>query len=439
MTNTTPPPQCGRVCTPTEQQQHQEETPVCYKTPECNFDYCEKKPIETEEVCYITADCKFDYCVKRPDYQSLDVEDPSANDPAKSTALLRQLGILDRFLVLWILLAMIVGVLIGYYVPNVQPAFATVQFGSVSVPIAIGLLVMMYPVLCKVQYEQLPSLLSARAVWVQILISLVLNWIIGPIVMTGLAWATLPDLPGFRTGVVLVGIARCIAMVMIWNQLSGGDANFCAILVAINSILQIALFSPYAILFINIIPSWFGANTSDEALQGLAIWPVAQSVLIYLGIPVVAGFVTRFALRRLKGGHWFDTVFLPHFGPLALIGLIYTIVVMFANQGHHIIANIGSVFRVAVPLFVYFNIMFFLTFFVLKFMGVNYSLVVTQSFTAGSNNFELAIAIAIAVFGIDSEQALAATIGPLIEVPVLLILVHVALLLEKKLKWKNLE
>ncbi|ORZ11930.1 arsenical-resistance protein [Absidia repens] len=334
---------------------------------------------------------------------------------------------------------MIVGVLIGYYVPNVQPAFATVQFGSVSVPIAIGLLVMMYPVLCKVQYEQLPSLLSARAVWVQILISLVLNWIIGPIVMTGLAWATLPDLPGFRTGVVLVGIARCIAMVMIWNQLSGGDANFCAILVAINSILQIALFSPYAILFINIIPSWFGANTSDQALQGLAIWPVAQSVLIYLGIPVVAGFVTRFALRRLKGGHWYDTVFLPHFGPLALIGLIYTIVVMFANQGHHIIANIGSVFRVAVPLFVYFNIMFFLTFFLLKFMGVNYSLVVTQSFTAGSNNFELAIAIAIAVFGIDSEQALAATIGPLIEVPVLLILVHVALLLEKKLKWKNQE
>jgi ACR3 family arsenite transporter len=206
-------------------------------------------------------------------------------------------------------------------------------------------------------------------------------------------------------------------MVMIWNQLSGGDPDFCAILVAVNSILQIALFSPYALLFINIIPGWFGATLSDDALQGLAIWPVAQSVLIYLGIPVVAGCVTRFALRRLKGGYWYDTVFLPHFGPLALIGLIYTIVVMFANQGHHIIENIGSVFRVAVPLFLYFNIMFFLTFFALKFMGVDYSLIVTQSFTAGSNNFELAIAIAIAVFGIESEQALAATIGPLIEVP----------------------
>lgn len=228
-------------------------------------------------------------------------------------------------------------------------------------------------------------------------------------------------------------------MVMIWNQLSGGDPNFCAILVAVNSILQIALFSPYAILFINIIPGWFGAAPSDNALQGLAIWPVAQSVLIYLGIPVVAGCVTRLALRRLKGGHWYDTVFLPHFGPLALIGLIYTIVVMFANQGHHIIENIGSVFRVAVPLFIYFNIMFFLTFFTLKCMGVDYSLIVTQSFTAGSNNFELAIAIAIAVFGIDSEQALAATIGPLIEVPVLLILVQVALLLKSKLKWKNKE
>ncbi|KAI8332080.1 arsenical-resistance protein [Chlamydoabsidia padenii] len=311
---------------------------------------------------------------------------------------------------------MVVGVLIGYYVPNVQPAFATVSFGSVSVPIAIGLLVMMYPILCKVQYERLYSILSDRAVWVQMLISLGLNWVIGPIVMTGLAWATLPDLPGFRTGVVMVGLARCIAMVMIWNQLSGGDSNYCAILVAVNSILQIALFSPYALLFINIIPSWFGAH-QEESIQQLSIWPVAQSVLIYLGIPLVAGVVTRFSLRRLKGSQWYDSVFLPHFGPLALIGLIYTIVVMFANQGHNIIDNIGSVCRVAVPLFVYFIIMFFLTFFTLWFMGLDYSLIVTQAFTAGSNNFELAIAVSVSTFGINSDQALAATIGPLIEVP----------------------
>ncbi|CAO3651649.1 unnamed protein product [Cunninghamella echinulata] len=361
----------------------------------------------------------------------------NTSSPTKPTGLVKQLGILDRFLVVWILLAMIIGVVIGYFAPNVQHSFETVQFGSVSVPIAIGLLVMMYPVLCKVQYEQLPMILSDRHVWFQILISLVLNWIIGPIVMTALAWATLPDLPGFRTGVIMVGIARCIAMVMIWNQLAGGDPNYCAILVAINSILQIALFSPYAVLFINVVPSWFGATSSNDADMQALVWPVAQSVLIYLGIPLLAGVVTRFSLRKLKGASWYDHVFLPHFGPLALIGLIYTIIVMFANQGHHIIENIGSVCRVAVPLFVYFIIMFFLTFFILKAMGVDYTLIVTQSFTAGSNNFELAIAVAIGTYGIGSEQALAATIGPLIEVPVLLILVHVALFFKRKLNWKK--
>ncbi|CAO3639525.1 unnamed protein product [Cunninghamella echinulata] len=389
----------------------------------------------TQEICYITDDCKFAYCTKNPsDYQAM-INTSSANN---ATGLIKQLGILDRFLVVWILLAMIIGVIIGYFVPNVQHSFETVQFGSVSVPIAIGLLVMMYPVLCKVQYEQLPMILSDRRVWFQIFISIVLNWIIGPIIMTALAWATLPDLPGFRTGVIMVGLARCIAMVMIWNQLAGGDPDYCAILVAINSILQIALFSPYAVLFINVIPSWFGATTpSGDADMDTLIWPVAQSVLIYLGIPLVAGIVTRFSLRKLKGNEWYDRTFLPHFGPLALIGLIYTIIVMFANQGHNIIENIGSVCRVAVPLFIYFIIMFFLTFFTLKAMGVDYTLIVTQAFTAGSNNFELAIAVAIGTYGIASEQALAATIGPLIEVPVLLALVHVALLFKRKLHWKK--
>lgn len=330
-------------------------------------------------------------------------------------ALVRQLSFLDRFLVLWILIAMIVGVVIGYYVPSVQTAFQTVQFHSVSVPIAVGLLVMMYPVLCKVQYERLPSILVTRQVWIQIGISVFINWIIGPIIMTALAWATLPDLPGFRTGVVMVGLARCIAMVLIWNHLADGDADYCALLVAINSILQIALFSPYSVLFINIIPSWFGASI-DSAIH-VDVEPVAISVLIYLGIPLAAGAVTRFSLMGLFGRKWYENKFLPWVGPWALIGLLYTIIVMFANQGHQIIDNIGSVFRVAVPLFVYFVIMFFIPFFVLKRIGIPYELVVTQAFTAGSNNFELAIAVAVGTYGIHSEQALAATIGPLIEVP----------------------
>ncbi|KAI7856352.1 arsenical-resistance protein [Circinella umbellata] len=350
-------------------------------------------------------------------------------------ALLRQLSFLDRFLVLWILLAMIMGVLIGYYVPGVQQSFETVQFASVSVPIAIGLLIMMYPVLCKVQYEKLPSILMTRQIWIQMGISIVLNWIIGPIIMTCLAWATLPDLPEFRTGVVMVGIARCIAMVFIWNHLAGGDPDYCAMLVCMNSILQIALFSPYSVLFINIIPSWFGAPT-DTAIN-VDIWPVAQSVLIYLGIPLAAGMVTRFAFIYTIGRQWYERNFLPYVGPWALIGLLYTIVVMFANQGHQIIDNIGSVFRVAVPLFVYFVIMFFIPFFGLKSIGMPYELVVTQSFTAGSNNFELAIAVAVGTYGINSQQALAATIGPLIEVPVLLALTYVALILEKKMNWSN--
>ncbi|KAI8975229.1 arsenical-resistance protein [Mycotypha africana] len=331
---------------------------------------------------------------------------------------------------------MIIGVIIGYFAPNVQKSFATVQFGSVSVPIAIGLLVMMYPVLCKIQYEKLHLILSKKSIWAQIGISIFINWIIGPIVMTALAWACLPDLPGFRTGVVMVGLARCIAMVLIWNTLSGGDENYCAILVAVNSILQIALYSPYAFLFINIVPSWFGAPPNQAIL--VDIWPVAQSVLIYLGIPLVAGFITRMTLRWCKGNEWYKEKFLPHFGPLALVGLLYTIIVMFANQGHHIIENIGSVFRVAVPLFCYFVIMFFVPFFVLKMLlRTPYELVVTQSFTAGSNNFELAIAVAVGTFGINSEQALAATIGPLIEVPVLVVLVYITLYLKKKLVWKN--
>ncbi|CAO3677348.1 unnamed protein product [Umbelopsis vinacea] len=380
----------------------------------------------TTQPCLKSDECNYDYCY----VETID-KDVEAKD------LLHKLSFIDRFLALWIVLAMVVGVLIGYYVPGVQPAFATVEFSSVSVPIAIGLLVMMYPVLCKLQYEQLPIIFKKREIWIQIALSFVLNWVIGPILMTGLAWATLFDLEGYRTGVIMVGMARCIAMVLIWNQIAAGNADYCAILMVVNSVLQIALYSPLCVLFINIVPTWFGGHV--DAQIALEMWPVVQSVLIYLGIPLAAGFLTRVILVRLTSLHWYETCFLPRIGPLALIGLLYTIVVMFANQGHHIVDNIGSVFRVMVPMFCYFILMFFGTFFICRAMGFPYAQAVTQSFTAGSNNFELAIAVAVGVYGINSDQALAATIGPLIEVPVLLILSYVSLWMKKKLQWKKIE
>ncbi|KAI9271852.1 arsenical-resistance protein [Phascolomyces articulosus] len=330
---------------------------------------------------------------------------------------------------------MVIGVLIGYYVPGVQHSFETVQFGSVSVPIAIGLLLMMYPIMVDVKYEKLYKILVSKPIWIQIAISILINFVIGPIVMTALAWATLPDHAEFRAGVVMIGLARCIAMVLIWIHLAHGDDTFGAMLVAINSLLQIALYSPYAVLFINIIPSWFGAET--QMTVHVEIWPVAQSVLIYLGIPLLAGLATRYTLIHFKGRPWFEDKFVPFMSHLALIGLIYTITIMFANQGHQIIENIGSVFRVAVPLAVYFCIMFFATFFALKALGVPYEIVITQAFTGSSNNFELAIAVTVGTYGIRSAQALSATVGALIEVPVLLALTYVAMLFRRKLNWST--
>ncbi|PFH48607.1 hypothetical protein AMATHDRAFT_180210 [Amanita thiersii Skay4041] len=332
---------------------------------------------------------------------------------------------------------MIIGVIIGEFCDNVQEAFDTVRFDSVSVPIAIGLIVMMWPILTKVQYEKLPQIFSSSRIWIHIIISLTLNWIFGPLVMLGLAWATLPDLPTYRTGVILVGLARCIAMVMIWNQLARGEANYCAILVVINSVLQIVLYSPYSLLFINII----GGQDSIHVSYG----EVAISVLIYLGIPLVAGVITRYGVQLVTSKAFFERRFLPVFSPLALLGLLYTILVMFAYQGHHIIHNLGPVFRVFVPMILYFIIMWTSAFVLIYYFtrkGVGrhdtfgYQMAVVQSFTAGSNNFELAIAVAIAVFGVNSDQALAATIGPLVEVPVLLALSWVALWLGQKLDWR---
>ncbi|EDR13109.1 uncharacterized protein LACBIDRAFT_182489 [Laccaria bicolor S238N-H82] len=335
---------------------------------------------------------------------------------------------------------MIIGVVIGEFAPHIRDAFDTVRFDSVSVPIAVGLVVMMWPILTKVQYETLPKVFSSPRLWIHLGISFVLNWIIGPFMMLALAWATLPDLPGYRTGVILVGIARCIAMVMIWNQLARGDGDYCAILVVFNAVLQIVLFSPFALLFINVIG---GQDTAHVSYRDAAI-----SVLIYLGIPLVAGVITRYGVWALTSKEFLNKKFLPFFSPLALLGLLYTILVMFAYQGHHIIHNLRPVFRVFVPLILYFTIMFSCTFALMFYLSrreatkdrlFGYDLAVVQAFTASSNNFELAIAVAIAIFGVNSEQALAATIGPLVEVPVLLALTWLALFLKSKLNWRRLD
>lgn len=355
-------------------------------------------------------------------------------------ALFKGLSILDRMLALFVLLAMIIGVLIGNYADGVEEAFSGARWEGVSIPIVVGLLVMMWPTLTKVQYERLPTIFRTRDIFIQIGVSLVLNWIIGPLVMLGVAYATLPDLPTYRTGVIMVGLARCIAMVMIWNQLAGGDPDYCAILVIINSVLQIALYSPYSVLFINKIG---GFENDPQGIQ-LEYGPVAIAVLIYLGIPLAAGVVTRYLVMFTCGRQFFERKFLPVFSPLALLGLLYTIIVIFAEQAKHILHNIGPVFRVFVPMVLYFSIMWTGT-----FMGVywwnkkrggkafGYKIAVVQAFTAGSNNFELSIAVCVAVYGVDSDQALAATIGPLVEVPVLLALTWVSLWLHHKLAWRG--
>lgn len=354
--------------------------------------------------------------------------------------LFKRLSIFDRLLSPLIILAMIIGVLIGEFTPHVQQAFDTVRFNSVSVPIAIGLMIMMWPILTKIRYESLPTLFSSPRIWIQIGISLFLNWIVGPLVMVGLAWATLPDLPTYRTGVIMVGLARCIAMVVVWNQLAKGNSEYCAILVVINSVLQIVLYSPYALLFINKIG---GENHVDIHVS---YKDVAISVLIYLGIPLTAGIVTRYTVWYFTSKKFLTTRFLPYFSPIALLGLLYTILVMFAYQGHHIIHNLGPVFRVFVPMILYFVIMWTSTFAGVYYLSrresgqkeiFGYEMAVVQAFTAGSNNFELAIAIAIAVYGVGSDQALAATIGPLVEVPVLLALTWVALFFRRRLNWKR--
>ncbi|KAH9908553.1 arsenical-resistance protein ACR3 [Xylariomycetidae sp. FL2044] len=349
--------------------------------------------------------------------------------PPKESAF-KALGWLDRLLALWILLAMIVGIVLGNFVPGTAAALERGQFVGVSVPIAVGLLVMMYPILCKVKYETLHQVFSHRGIWKQIGFSVFMNWIIAPLLMLALGWACLPDKPELRTGLILVGLGRCIAMVLIWTGLAGGDNEYCAILVAINSILQMVLFAPLAVLFIRVI-------SRESGLLDVSYDIVATSVGVFLGIPLGAAMVSRFALRALAGPDWYRRVFLRLVEPWSLIGLLYTILILFAYQGQQVVHQIVSVVRVAVPLVVYFVVIFFATLWVTHRLGFGYALGATQSFTAASNNFELAIAVAIATYGPHSDQALASAVGPLIEVPVLLALVYLVRWMGNRWAWKN--
>ncbi|MEM2870114.1 MAG: ACR3 family arsenite efflux transporter [Thermoplasmata archaeon] len=341
------------------------------------------------------------------------------------------LSFLDKFLTVWIFLAMAIGVAVGYFFPGVAMALDAFRIDTVSLPIAVGLLVMMYPPLAKVKYEELRRLVSARESRRVFGTSLVLNWLVGPFLMFGLAWAFLPDLPEFRMGLIMVGLARCIAMVLVWNQLAGGDTEYCAVLVALNSLFQIFMYSFLAYLFITVLSGWIG-GASASAVVSVSMVDIAKSVFIFLGIPFIAGVVTRFALVAKKGKEWYDGRFAPAISPLALIGLLFTIVVMFALKGEYIIGRPLDVARVAVPLVAYFLLMFFVSFWISHRLGFSYALTATQSFTAASNNFELAIAVCIGVWGIGSLQAFAAVIGPLMEVPVLISLVNVSLWLKER-------
>jgi ACR3 family arsenite transporter len=346
---------------------------------------------------------------------------------APDAPILRRLSTLDRFLPLWIIAAMALGIGLGRTIPSLAGDLNRVTVGSVSLPIAIGLLLMMYPVLAKVRYNQLDRVTGDRRL---LLASLVLNWIVGPALMFALAWLLLPDLPTYRTGLIVVGLARCIAMVLIWNELACGDRDAAAVLVAINSVFQIVAFAALGWFYLQVLPGWLGLSTTSADFSLAAI---ALSVLAFLGIPLVAGFLTRIIGERAKGRLWYESRFLPRIGPVALYGLLFTIVVLFALQGHTITSRPWDVVRIAAPLLVYFALMFFGSFGLGRKLGLNYEKTTTLAFTAAGNNFELAIAVAIGTFGVSSGQALAGVVGPLIEVPALVALVYVALWFRRRL------
>ncbi|OZC56245.1 arsenical-resistance protein [Rhodococcus sp. RS1C4] len=343
-----------------------------------------------------------------------------------STTVVGKLSTLDRFLPVWIGVAMVVGLLLGRSIPGLNDALAAVSIDGVSLPIAVGLLIMMYPVLAKVCYDRLDTVTGDRKLLVG---SLVLNWILGPALMFALAWIFLPDLPEYRTGLIIVGLARCIAMVIIWNDLACGDREAAAVLVAINSVFQVVMFAVLGWFYLSVLPGWLGLEqTTIEASP----WQIAKSVLIFLGIPLVAGFASRYFGERAKGREWYESTFIPRIGPWALYGLLFTIVVLFALQGDRITSQPLDVVRIALPLLVYFAVMWGGGYALGAAMGLGYQRTTTLAFTAAGNNFELAIAVAIATYGATSGQALAGVVGPLIEVPVLVGLVYVSLALRKR-------